>query len=191
MHFRKQQCIGISLEEIRMFVIRPAQMTEYENVREFYHSLINAMKGAQYNPGWEIDIYPSQDFLRESIESQTLYIGKWDTEIASCMVLNRKCNKSYRAITWPSRLDQSECMVIHALGVHPDFTGRGLAKRMVQKAAAVARENGMKAIRLDVLAGNLPAEKLYEGQGFKKVQTVPMYYEDTGWTDYEGYEKIL
>ena len=45
-----------------------------------------------------------------------------------------------------------------------------------------------KAIRLDVLKGNLPAEKLYTGLGFKYLHTLKMFYEDTGWTDYELYE---
>ncbi len=49
----------------------------------------------------------------------------------------------------------------------------------------------MKAIRLDVLKGNLPAEKLYSGLGFRYLHTLNMFYEDTGWTDYELYEYTL
>ncbi len=53
------------------------------------------------------------------------------------------------------------------------------------------RSEGMKAIRLDVLKGNLPAEKLYSGLGFRYLHTLNMFYEDTGWTDYELYEYTL
>ena len=42
-----------------------------------------------------------------------------------------------------------------------------------------------------MLAGNLPAEKLYSDLGFKYMDTLEMYYEDTGWTAYELYEYIL
>lgn len=49
-------------------------------------------------------------------------------------------------------------------------------------AWSVARDRQQKVIRLDVLKGNLPAKKLY---------TLPMCYEDTGWTDYELYELVL
>lgn len=163
----------------------------YTSVREFYHSLITAMRGARYFPGWEIDIYPSPEFLRESIASGELYVGELDGQIAACMVVNQKCNDGYDKIRWTANLNRDEYMVIHALGVHPDFVGHGLAKKMVQAAISVAKGAGMKAIRLDVLSGNLPAEKLYEGQSFKKLQTVPMYYEDTGWTNYGGYELVL
>lgn len=59
---------------------------------------------------------------------------------------------------------------------------------MVRFALAFAKQTGMKTVRLDVWKGNLPAEKLYESSGFKCVAITPMYYEDTGWTDFELYE---
>ena len=46
----------------------------------------------------------------------------------------------------------------------------------------------MKAVRLDVLKGNVPAERLYKGMGFHYVSTVKLFYEDTGRVDFELYE---
>ena len=46
------------------------------------------------------------------------------------------------------------------------------------------RACGMKALRLDVLTGNVPAEKLYEGAVFRYVDTVKLFYEDTGRVDF-------
>ena len=65
------------------------------------------------------------------------------------------------------------------------------AKSMMREAIALAEQTGQKAIRLDVLRGNVPAENLYKGIGFQYVGTVPMFYEDTGWTDYLLYEYPL
>ena len=62
---------------------------------------------------------------------------------------------------------------------------------MVRFVIDKAGTDGMKAIRLDVLKGNLPAEKLYVGLGFTYLHTLKMFYEDTGWTDYELYEYKL
>jgi hypothetical protein len=42
-----------------------------------------------------------------------------------------------------------------------------------------------------VLGGNVPAERLYTGQGFARRGTVRMFYADTGWTDYGLYEYLL
>ena len=58
-------------------------------------------------------------------------------------------------------------------------------------AIDVARTQRQKAIHLDVLAGNVPAERLYPALGFVYLGTIPMFYEDTGWTDYGLYELRL
>ena len=72
--------------------------------------------------------------------------------------------------------------------MHPRFAGRGLAKELVDWALDFARSQGQEAVRLDVLKGNLPAERLYRGRGFCYVDTFRMYYDDTGWMDFELYE---
>ena len=82
-------------------------------------------------------------------------------------------------------------MGIHALGVYPHYVGQGYAKELVGFAIKYAKENNQKSIRLDVLKGNVPAEKLYSSMGFKYHCTLPMYYEDIGLTDYEIYELSL
>ena len=107
------------------------------------------------------------------------------------MVLNHEYNESYKNYQWHTNVDDSELLIIHALGVHSDFNGKGYAKAMVQKAIDIAKETGMKAIRLDVLRGNIPAEKLYQRFGFQYMATLQMYYEDTGWTEFKLYEYVL
>ena len=47
------------------------------------------------------------------------------------------------------------------------------------------------ALRLDVLGGNVPAERLYAGQWFERRGTVRMFCADTGCTDYGLYEYLL
>lgn len=173
--------------------IRTANENEYELVRGFYHSLITEMKASnsQYLPGWEIDIYPSPEYLRSSIDKKELYVGEVDGQFAACMVMNHDCNEGYKQLEWPTAAEPEEITVIHTLGVHPAFAGKGYAGEMVNKAIAVARDNSQKVIRLDVLKGNLPAEKLYIKNGFVKCGTVQMFYEDTGWTDFEMFEYVI
>lgn len=49
----------------------------------------------------------------------------------------------------------------------------------------------MKTIRLDVLEGNIPAERAYLKMGFQYLDTIQMFYEDTGWTNYKAFEYIV
>lgn len=111
--------------------------------------------------------------------------------IIAAMVINHSSNEAYRNVRWPEQLAPEEYLVIHMLGVHPGFNRQGIAKEMVRFAIDTARKDGLRAIRLDVLNGNIPAEQLYLGLGFSYVETVPMYYDDTGWTDYMVYEYLL
>lgn len=171
--------------------IRKATKKEYDAVRAFYHSLIDCMEDAKYKPMWEKDIYPAAKFLRESIQHEELHIGLLKKEIAAAMVLDHRCNEEYKKCNWQINAEDSEITMIHVLGVHPRFGGQGLAKQMVSKALDIAGNSGQKAVRLDVLGGNLPAEKLYPAMGFKYMDTVKMYVEDTGWTDFKLYEYVF
>lgn len=177
-------------------IITKALPEEYQEVRSFYHSVIDSFQDAPYRPMWEKDIYPSPEELWTAITEGSLFIGRLNDDchescIAGAMVVNQQCNESYQEAAWSTELGQMDFMVIHMLGVHSDFAGHGYAGELVKYAIRYARKAGMKAIRLDVLKGNLPANQLYEAFGFQYVDTVSMYYEDTGWTDFELYELNL
>ncbi len=168
--------------------IKNAVPGQYQAVRAFYHSLIDGIRDLPYGAGWIKDVYPAPDFLEKSIRDGDLYIAEEDGEIVGAMVLNHESNEGYRKFQWPTEAEDNEVTVIHGLGVHPSHGRKGYARQMVKFAIEHARKNRQKAIRLDVLKGNLPAERLYASLGFQYLHTLKMFYEDTGWTDYELYE---
>ena len=174
-----------------MLEIRPATETEYPAVKGFYDSLIDEMENAEFGPGWKKDIYPAPEFLIGSIRRGELYIGVMDEIIVSCMILNHECNDGYKEVKWSVAAEDADVFVIHALGVAPKFGRRGIAKSMVQKAFDEARRRHIHVLRLDVLRGNTPAAKAYSSMGFQSMGTVQMFYEDTGWADFEMFEYVL
>lgn len=123
-------------------------------------------------------MYPTQAFLDASIAHGELFLAELDGVLAGCMVLNHAYNDGYAAVTWAADVPDAQLLVIHA-------------QRVVQYAIGTARSQGCRALRLDVLDGNVPAERLYTGQGFARRGTVRMFYDDTGWTDYGLYEYLL
>lgn len=178
------------MEQESIRIIR-AGSDQAEAARSFYHSMLDAMAGSPVYVGWKKDIYPSREFLREAAANGELYFGMEGNAIAASMVFNHDCNEGYRQFEWQTDAEDSEVMVIHALGVHPRCAGKGYAKAMVREAIRLARESGMKAIRLDVLEGNFPAENLYTGFGFQYMATLKMYYDDTGLANFKLYELVL
>lgn len=149
------------------------------------------MIDSKYDIGWKKDIYPEPDFLLSSIAKGELFVGLINNQIIAAMIINYESNEGYNNFDWPTKASDDEVMGIHALGVHPQYSGHGSAKELVRFAIEYAKQNHQKALRLDVLKGNIPAERLYSSMGFKYLYTLPMYYEDTGLTDYELYEFSL
>ena len=164
---------------------------QFPAVRAFYHTVIDGVGDSRDSVGWKKDIYPSPELLNDALLNGELFLAMEGETIIGAMILNHQGNDEYRNYQWPTQADDSEVTVVHALAVHPAYTGKGYAKQMVRFALDYARRNQQKAIRLDVLKGNLRAEKLYSGLGFQCLHTLPMFYEDTGWADFELYEYAL
>ena len=171
--------------------LRKAEKNEFEAVRAMYWELIDEMRDAEYRPLWEKNVYPADDQLREAIEKGELYVCELDGELAAAMIVNHACSPEYAEVEWGVDAKPEEVTVIHALGVLPKHHRKGVSHFMVDNAIRIARENGQKAVRLDVLHGNLPAFRLYERHGFVFRKELTMFYEDTGWTAFSLYELPL
>ena len=164
---------------------------DFLRVRQFYWDLIDAMADQNDTIGWKKGVYPADDFLRESLERGELYLLTEDGALAASVVLNSACNPGYDGAPWTVDCTPEEVLIPHALAVDPSLQGRGLGRRLVRELFALARSQGKKAVRLDILGTNAGAERLYTGMGFRFVQARTLFYEDTGWTEYRLFEYPL
>ena len=173
-----------------MLQIRTAAPADYERVRDFYYFLTDAMQDAQYPPGWEKDVYPTQEFLQQSIRNGELYLGESEGRLLSCMVTNHQYNAGYRAAQWSVAASDSELLVIHALGVHPPMPVGGLPSRwsgrsLTWPAAAASKPFGWTCSRAISRGAGLSE------MGFTCRDTMQLYYADTGWTAFKLFEYVL
>jgi RimJ/RimL family protein N-acetyltransferase len=53
------------------------------------------------------------------------------------------------------------------MGVHPDYRGRGIGRRLITAALDKSRRRGLERIELHVFAGNRRARRLYKSVGFR------------------------
>ena len=168
--------------------IRLAQMDEFDRVVTLYNDVIDALADAEYTPMWQRGVYPTEDSLCRAIEKQELYVGMVGTGMVAAMVVNQQFNEGYRNVQWCVDASEADVRIIHVLCVHPKVKRRGLAKNMVQWVLDQAKKQEIKAVRLDVLKGNVPAERLYPMLGFKYITTERTYYDDMDWMDFMLYE---
>ena len=97
----------------------------------------------------------------------------------------------YEAVPWTEELGNDQVATLHLLAVCPEYRGRALGSTILELAGELAKQHGKKAVRLDVLESNLPAQHLYEKNGFIYRGKEHWYAENTGWTDFLLYEKPL
>lgn len=171
--------------------LRYAESHEYEAVRSFYWELIDQMANRTDTVGWKKGIYPSDLFLRESIENKELYVMDHTEGYAASVILNSRWNPGYEGLPWGIECGRDEILVPHALAVRYTLQGQGIGGKVVGNIIRIAGERKMKTVRLDILHGNTAAERLYAGAGFRFVASREMFYEDTGWTEYRMYEYIF
>lgn len=174
-----------------MLNIRAADIADYDKVIEFYYDMIDELAHAQYSPDWKKDEYPTREYLLGAIKNGELYIGEIDGCIASCMVVNHEYSEGYQNVKWSAKAADTELLIIHLLGVRPKYSGKGIARQMIGKVIDIARGSGIKTIRLDVIEANELAAVVYEKIGFKYLETVKLYYEDTGWANFKMFEYIV
>ena len=123
-----------------------ANTNDFEMIRSFYHSLIDGMRERKQTITWIKDVYPAADFLRSSLNNGELYMCCDGPRAAAVMVVNHDFNEGYCKLEKQTLLTNSEVLVIHALGVHPDYSGRGIGKKMVEEAIEIARKGCRKAL---------------------------------------------
>lgn len=172
-------------------MIRKALTNEYEKVLNFYDRLIDDMQGREYHPKWQKGIYPAPAELKSALENSELFIFEEAHEVIAAMRLNHEAADGYEKASWAVDAAKEEVTVIHMLGVAAPHQGKGIAKQMVRFVIEKAQSEKQKAVRLDVLLGNLPANRLYESMGFAYREKITLFYEDTGMTDFELYEYTL
>jgi GNAT superfamily N-acetyltransferase len=63
-------------------------------------------------------------------------------------------------------------MKLNKLYLLPEFHGRGLGRRMIERALETARDAGARTVHLQVNRGNAPAIRAYERAGFRVVRSV-------------------
>lgn len=69
---------------------------------------------------------------------------------------------------------------ISSVVVDAPYRGRGFARRMVAAAEASARRRGCRHTFLEVLEENVPAIRLYESMGYRRVRRIAWFARETG-----------
>ena len=97
-------------------------------------------------PQWKKGIHPSDEMIQASIDKGELYVLADGDEITACVIANDEKVQGYADAPW--QIDSDEVIVLHVLAVHPDYRGKGLARRLVENVIEQGRKAGKKGFHL-------------------------------------------
>ena len=149
--------------------IRKCREADVAATGAFYDDVVLWLDHHINYPKWMYKIYPSESWVKQMTEAGEQYICVDGKKIVGAFVLNADPQGNYRKGNWSLDLPDGAYMVLHALAISPELQERGLGVEVVRFCTEKAKADSYRAIRLDIVPGNIPAKKLYEKTGFRYV----------------------
>ena len=119
---------------------------------------------AQEIPQWQ-DGYPGMQEALQDIEKGTSYVIKEEGRCVAVASISSEPEKDY-AIIDGKWLNEDPYIVIHRIAVLSTAKGKGYAHALLEKAEEIARETGIRDIRIDTHEKNIPMRSFLKKNGF-------------------------
>ena len=143
---------------------------DFGRVNAFYREVVAYLEDHINYPKWSDD-HPSEQDITNAIGRGTQYICTDGETVIGAVILNDDPEGYYEAGKWSRTLDRGEYLIVHALAVKPDLKRGGVGTFMIKECIRVAKADGYKAVRLDTVPDNHPANGLYLKNDFSYVGT--------------------
>lgn len=174
-----------------MIQIRKAIPSDTDGIEKLYSDVCDHLEAHENFPGWKKGIYPAREDAENGIKYGSLFSVLENGEIIASFMLDRNADDGYSSAVWLTESDYARIYVLHTLAVRPDRLQRGIGTKILEYAESFAKKERCLSIRLDIVHGNTPAEKLYRKNGYEFIATVSLGREEYGLPWFDLYEKVL
>lgn len=171
-----------------MKLVKAAEQ-DFERITQFYRNVIAHTEHMAKYARWVYGQHPTDEMIQGYIRSGAMYYCEKDGAILSAVAVTQQ-GEDYHGAAWSCALGDDAVSVVHLLCVAPEYQKQGLARKTMELVTELSREMNKKAVRLDALACNTPAQRLYESLGFQKRDQRRWYADNVGWTDFFLYELV-
>ena len=165
-----------------------AAMSDLGQIRSLYERRLDSNEEYANILQWKKGVYPKDADWKNYIENGEMYLLTVDDALAGAVVLTKSQSAEYHDVHWQIDAQDTDVSVIHLLAIDPAYQGKGLATVILDAAMKIAADTKKRAVRLDAIGTNEPAQKLYERYGFVKCGTARLFYDSCGWQDFVFYE---
>lgn len=147
--------------------IRLAEDHEINTIMELYKAVVKEMNAnGLFN--WD-EKYPSKEIVEKDIKNKCLYVFEEEGTIVALSAIDEKADEVYKCVHWH---EKTSFFSFHRIAVHPNFHGRGYAKKIIAFAEELGKKRGYKSMRIDAYCKNEKAIGLYEKLGYERVGEV-------------------
>ncbi len=165
---------------------RLAVMEDLPEIKSACQEIVRQMKQNRIQI-WD-DYYPGE-FFETDIRNRRLYLMEHETEPVAVFALCHE-DAGENSIKWEKQDGRALYLDRFFVSVH--WQGTGAGRRMLDFAKEAAKTLGAEYLRLFVVDANLPAIRLYSGNGFVRKEGLYRLAVDEGLILHEyGYEKRL
>ena len=132
---------------------------------------------------WD-EVYPGSEDISRDIAGGTAHLMCDGEMLVGSVTVDQVLDPLWVGLDWTSGSEPAAA--VHRLMVHPDRQGQGLARRLMEHAEIVAREQGCRCIRLDTFLNNPIAMALYPRLGYRQTGKAMLRKGE-----FAGFEKLL
>lgn len=160
-------------------VVRKAKKADLDAALEYFDQIVDDMEHAEYTSKWVRGVYPSRAMVEGHIKEGGLYLAFFAEDpgkIVGTFVLNHRHAIGYEQAPWQVEAADEEALVMHLVSVSYRVHKQGVGTKLMHLAMEEARRLQARAIRLEVVDGNVPACRLYERAGFVHIATADLVY---------------
>lgn len=165
--------------------IKLAKKNDIEELNVLFKDVIKDLKEVKKIDMLWGDVYPFCEFETD-ITNNEMYIIKKDNKLIGSFVLSNFDDPDYKEIDWDKNL--KKFIYLNRLVISPKEQGKGYAKKVMTYIDEYAQNNKLDSIRLTVYEKNINAIRLYEKNGFKRIQKGNWQLEDR---IFIGFEKKM
>src|SRR5271154_3888040 len=119
------------------------------------------------------DDYPNPEAFAKDIAAAQLWVAELGLRIAGMAALTTDQEPEYAQVGWDIT---TPAVVVHRLAVHPDLQGLGVAAALMQQAEQVARDRGIRELRVDTNSENPATQRLFPKLGYRFVGEIGLAF---------------
>ena len=153
-------------------MIEMAKKEDIEGIVKIYNSILDKEEEGLLSIGWAKGVYPTEETARAALENQELYVVKENRKIVAAAIINQKQVAEYKDCNWQYECQDNEALVLHTLVVDPKRSKNGYGKEFLLFYEALAKEKGLKYLRMDTNAKNIVARAFYKKSGYREAGIV-------------------